>query len=83
MSIPAGGYVIIANTPQPFSLPNNEGLLINANYNMPEFNISDAETVNIDLIINNEVIDTFFVLANWVTSRDDYMESFHKVLLLS
>ena len=33
----------------------------------------------IDLIVDNEITDSFFVLEKWMKSRAHYKESIHKV----
>jgi hypothetical protein len=71
----------LANTSSPFNLPNNAGLLINADHQFPDFDIPDTQALNIELLINEEVIDTFSADTSRVQKRDDGQMSFQKVLL--
>jgi hypothetical protein len=83
LSIPASGYIVLANDASLFTLPDNEGLIINTTSNYPEFDIPDREALSIDLIVDEQVVDNFFVWANRMQTLNGNKESLHKVLLNS
>lgn len=73
----------MANTGYLFRLPNNDGLILNSVSGFPDFAIPDDEELLIDLIVEEEVVDTFLVLEHWMQERSYYFESVHKVALES
>jgi hypothetical protein len=81
MSLPAGSYIVLANTPTPFKLPENKGLLINAEQSFPDFDIPDTETLTIELLIDEEIKDSFSSDVSWMQKWNDGRMSFQKVLL--
>jgi hypothetical protein len=83
VSIPAGGYIVLANTGYFFRIPNNEGLILNSVNGFPDFDIPDDKELLLDLIVDDEVVDTFLVLEHWMKDWSYYFESVHKVVLES
>ncbi|MDR0281934.1 MAG: hypothetical protein LBI53_01045 [Candidatus Peribacteria bacterium] len=82
ISIPAKGFIVLANTGYFFQLPNtSRGLLINQKNNFPNFDIPDTEELNIELLIDGTVIDVFSAEASRVQQRDDRMVAFQKIIL--
>lgn len=83
LSIPASGYIVLANTGYFFQLPNNnQGLLINQKNGFPNFEIPDTQALAIELLIDGKLVDTFTADASWVQKRDDRMVSFQKIIVL-
>jgi hypothetical protein len=76
VTIPANDYLILANK-NVFLL--EEGVSINADYGYPEFQIADTAEIAIDLLVEQEKIDSFFVHQYRVQKVDEMMESLQKI----
>ena len=76
INIPANDFIIFADSDDMFWDVN-----IQPNgWNFPIFSIPDDEEIQISLSFSWQEIDTFFVHKSRVVDRDDYAESFHKIM---
>ena len=77
IQIPANDFIIFADSDDMFW---DVSIQLNG-WNFPIFSIPDDEEIQISLSFSWQKIDTFFVHKSRVVDRDDFAESFHKIML--
>ena len=79
IQIPANDFLIIADSDEMFGFSWDVNMILNGQ-TFPEFSIPDDQEIQISLIFSWQEIDNFFVHESRVEDRDDYAESFHKIM---
>lgn len=79
IQIPANDFLIIADSDEMFGFSWNVNMILNGQ-TFPEFYIPDDQEIQISLLFSGQEVDTFFVHEYRVKDRDDYAESFHKIM---
>jgi hypothetical protein len=82
MSIPANGFLILANKKNIFKpeIAQSNSLILNRNP-LPRFKIPEKKEMLIELLVDNQLVDTFSVDQSRVQDKNDHMISFQKVIL--
>ncbi|MDR0860043.1 MAG: hypothetical protein LBO09_03525 [Candidatus Peribacteria bacterium] len=76
--IPTGGFLVLADKQAVFEDSFTDAT-INSTHKFPDFDIPDTSEILIDLIIDEQVVDNFFVHQYWVEYLQGYRESLHKI----